>query len=154
MRRAFLISSCSRWRTRALSRAFSYAFEGDEDGFDDGVDGLAEGFPDLVGVDDDGFGDACDHVAAFDFHRGLLFEGISVADGHLDALGGLLPDGEVVLALHVGDDGLIHLVAADANGLGVDDAGEGDDGDFGDSAADVDGHVAAGLFLTCERRST
>ena len=64
---------------------------------------------------------------------------------HLDALGRLLADGQVVLALHVRDDRLVHLVAADAHALRVDDAGERDDGDLGRAAADVDDHVAARL---------
>ena len=72
-------------------------------------------------------------------------ERVRVADLHLDALGRLLADGEVVLALQVRDDRLVHLVAADAHALRVDDAGERDDGDLGGAAADVDDHVAGGL---------
>lgn len=49
-------------------------FEGDKNGFDDGVDGLAERFSDFVGVDDDGLGDTCDHVAPLT-SIGLLLEG-------------------------------------------------------------------------------
>ena len=55
------------------------------------------------------------------------------------------PIEQVVLALDVLDDGLVHLVAADAHGLRKDDAGERDDGDLGGAAADVDDHVAGRL---------
>ena len=54
-------------------------------------------------VDDDGLRDAGDEVAALHLGRELLLERVGVADLHLDALGRLLADGQVVLALHVGD---------------------------------------------------
>src|SRR5581483_2492731 len=63
----------------------------------------------------------------------------------LDLLGGAFADEQVVLLLDVLDDRLVHLVAGDAHGLAVDDAGERDDGDVGRAAADVDDHVARGL---------
>ena len=44
------------------------------------------------------------------------------ADLELDLLGGLLADQELVLALDVVDDRLVHLVAADAQRLRDDDA--------------------------------
>ncbi len=74
-----------------------------------------------------------------------LVERVGGAELHLDLLGGALADEQVVLALEVGDDRLVHLVAGHADGAGVDDAGERDDGDVGGAAADVDDHVAAGL---------
>src|SRR5690606_26799127 len=42
-------------------------------------------------------------------------------------------------------DGLVHLVAAHANALGIDDARQGDDGDLRRAAPDVHHHVAARL---------
>src|SRR6202007_1566863 len=67
------------------------------------------------------------------------------ADFHLDVLGRPFADEQVVFALEVVGDGLVHLVAGHADGARIDDAGEGDDGDVGGAAADVDDHVAAGL---------
>ena len=67
------------------------------------------------------------------------------ADLELDLLGRLLADQELVLALDVVDDRLVHLVAADAQRLRDDDAAERDDGDLGRAAADVDDHVAGRL---------
>ena len=67
------------------------------------------------------------------------------ADLELDLLGGLLADQQLVLLLDVGDDRLVHLVAADAEALGDDDAAERDDGDLGRAAADVDDHVPGRL---------
>jgi hypothetical protein len=45
----------------------------------------------------------------------------------------------------VAGDRLVHLVAAHAEGLGDDDAAEGDDGDLARAAADVDDHVPGRL---------
>ena len=42
----------------------------------------------------------------------------------------------------VGDDLLVHLVAGGADRVALDDAAEGDDGDLGGAAADVDDHAA------------
>jgi actin-like ATPase involved in cell morphogenesis len=50
--------------------------------------------------------------------------GDGAADLDLDVLGGALADQEVVLALDVLDDRLVELVAADADRLAGDDAGE------------------------------
>ena len=67
------------------------------------------------------------------------------ADLELDLLGRLLADQELVVALDVVDDRLVHLVAADAEGLRDDDPAERDDGDLGRAAADVDDHVPGRL---------
>src|SRR5581483_10380023 len=67
------------------------------------------------------------------------------ADLDLDALGGGFADEHVVLTADVRDDRLVELVAADAHRLGVDDAAERDDRDFGRTAADVEDHRAARL---------
>src|SRR5205085_4381282 len=56
-----------------------------------------------------------------------------------------LADEEVVLALDVLRDGLVHLVAGDAHRPRVDDAGQRYDGDVGGAAADVHDHVAVRL---------
>jgi hypothetical protein len=91
------------------------AFEGDPDGVDDGVERFEEGFADLLGGDGDGFGEACDHVAAFDFHGGFLAEGVGGADADFDIFGGAFPDHEVVGPFHVLGDGFVEFVAGDAD---------------------------------------
>src|SRR5690606_8794866 len=54
-------------------------------------------------------------------------------------------DEQVVRLLDVLDDRVVHLVAGDANGLAVNDAGKRDDGNVGGAPADVDDHVARRL---------
>ena len=73
------------------------------------------------------------------------FSSVRRADLELDLLGGLLADQELVLALDVVDDRLVHLVAADAQRLRDDDPAERDHGDLGRAAADVDDHVPGRL---------
>jgi hypothetical protein len=48
--------------------------------------------------------------------------------------------------LHVLDDRVVQFVATDANRQRAHDAAEGDDGDLGGAATDVDDHVARGLM--------
>ena len=67
------------------------------------------------------------------------------ADLLLDAFGRGFADEHVVLPTHVGNDGLVELVAADAHRLGVDDAVQRNDRDFRSTAADVHHHRAARL---------
>ena len=54
----------------------------------------------------------------------LFAHPVGRADLELDLLGGLLADQELVLLLHVVDDRLVHLVAADPQTLGDDDPAE------------------------------
>src|SRR5262249_1781062 len=56
-----------------------------------------------------------------------------------------LADEQVIFALQVVHDGLIHLVAGHAHGTRIHDAAERDHGDVGGAAADVHHHVTAGL---------
>jgi hypothetical protein len=100
---------------------------------------------DLLGADDDRLRQAGEHVAASDLGLHLFLELEGGADLELDLLRGLLADQELVLLLDVADDRLVHLVAADSEGLGDDDASEGDDGDFARAPADVDDHVPGRL---------
>ena len=67
------------------------------------------------------------------------------SDLELDLLRGLLADQQLVLALDVVDDRLVHLVAADSQRLGDDDPAERDHRHFGRAAADVDDHVPGRL---------
>ena len=119
--------------------------ERDLDGVDDGRDRLLDGLADLLGGGDDRLGQPGDEVATPDLGVQLLLERAGRAEGDLDLLGGALAEGEAVLLLDELDDGLVELVAADADRLAGDDAAEGDDGHLGGAAADVDDHVAGGL---------
>ena len=67
------------------------------------------------------------------------------AEGHLDLLGGALPEHQGVLLLHPRDDRLVEVVAGGADRQAGDDAAERDDRDLGGAAADVDDHVAGRL---------
>jgi hypothetical protein len=67
------------------------------------------------------------------------------ADALLDGLGGGLADQHAVVAADVVDDGLVELVAADADRALVDHAAQRDHADLGGAAADVDDHRAGGL---------
>ena len=116
--------------------------ERDADRVDDDPDGLREGLADLRVGEREGLRDALDEVAALDLHRDRLVERVGRPDLDLDLLGRALADQEVVLALDVLNDRLVHLVRRDAHGLRVDDARERDDGDVRRPAADVDDHVA------------
>jgi hypothetical protein len=60
-------------------------------------------------------------------------------------LGGSLADQQVVPALDVVDDRLVHLVATDACRVGVDDPGQRNDGNLRRAAPDVDDHVSGRL---------
>jgi hypothetical protein len=74
-----------------------------------------------------------------------VVERVGGADVHLDFFRRALADEQVVGPLHVVDDGEVELVAGDADGLGKHDAVEGNDGDLGGAAADVDDHVGGGF---------
>ena len=93
-----------------------------------------------------GLGQPGDGVAAFDFERELFVERVRGAELHFNLFSGALTDEEIVGALHVVDHGGIELVACDAHGLRKDHAGEGNDGDLGGAAADVDDHVGGRFF--------
>src|SRR5690606_23112441 len=68
------------------------------------------------------------------------------ADFLLDAFGGGFTDQRAVVAAHVGDDGLVEAVATNAYRLGIDHTVQGDQGDFGGAAADVDDHRTTGFL--------
>src|SRR6185295_14983088 len=114
-------------------------------GVDDRLERLLERHADLLAREDDRLGKTRDEVAAADLGLHLLGERERGADLELDLLGRLLPDHQLVLALDVIDDGLVELVAADADRLRHDDAAERDHRNLARAAADVDDHVAGGL---------
>src|SRR5437764_4616616 len=107
------------------------ALQGDANGVHDGAHAFAQGLANLAIVHGNGFGHALDEVAAFDLHGQRLIERIAGADLDLDLLGGALANEQVVLALEVIHDGLIHLVAGHAHGTRVNYAAERDDSDIG-----------------------
>ena len=107
--------------------------------------GLLERAPHLLGGEDDRLRQAGEHVAAAHLGLHLLAQVEGGADLELDLLGGLLADRAACTPLDVADDRLVHLVAADAQGLRDDDAAERDHGDLGRAAADVDDHVPGRL---------
>src|SRR5207237_10538986 len=100
---------------------------------------------DLLRGEDHRLRQAGQHVAAAYLRLDLVTEVEGGADLELDLLGCLLADPQLVLALDVADDRLVHLVAADAQRLRDDDAAERDDRDLGRAAADVDDHVPGRL---------
>ena len=91
--------------------------------------------------------DARQHVATL--HGVVVGRIVQLRDGgshfNLDAFGGALAHDDVVLLAHVFLDVGGEVVARDADGFVVDDATQGDDGDFGGAATDVDDHVARRL---------
>ena len=115
------------------------------DGVDDRVHRLLDGTPDFLRRDHDRLREPGHQVPTAELRVGLVGEGKGRADRHLDLLGGALPQRQRVLLLDVGDDRLVELVPPDADRQGGHDAAEGDDGDLGGAAADVDDHVARRL---------
>ena len=111
-------------------------------GFDDGGDRLGQAFGDLAFGNDQFLRHAVHQVAALDFHGPAVavVGRAGGADVFLDALGAALADEKVMVAADVGDDRLIHFVAADAHGPGIDDAAQGKHRDLGGAAADIDDH--------------
>src|SRR6202030_1280021 len=80
-----------------------------------------------------------------DLHGQRLVQRIGGSDVDLDLLRRAFADEQVVLALEVIHDRLVHLVAGHADGTGIDDAGEGNDGDIRGATANIHHHVATGL---------
>src|SRR5476651_1412111 len=116
-------------------------------GLDDGADRLLQALGDLTLGDHQFLRHAVHQVAALDLHR-AAFAVVGRArrsDGLLDALGRTLADQQVMVAADVGDDRLVHLVAANTHGAWIHDAAQRQDRDFRRAAADVDHHRARGL---------
>src|SRR5918997_5522033 len=110
------------------------------DGGYDRVHGDAYGLPDLLGGDHDGLRKTRDESPTPDLCRLLLLEPEGAAELYLELLGRLGADGELVLLLDVGADGVVDVVAGDADGGLVYDAAQGDHGDLARPAADVHYH--------------
>ncbi len=115
------------------------------DRLDDLLHRLVERAPHLLGAEHHGLRQAGEHVPPPDLSLQLFAHVVGRADLELDLLCCLLPDQQLVLALDVIDDRLVHLVAAHAQRLRDDDPAQGDDGDLGRAAADVDNHVSRRL---------
>ena len=67
------------------------------------------------------------------------------ADLDLDFFGVLIADHKVVGFFHMVDDGFIKIIAGGADGFADGDVGQGDDGDLGGAAADIDDHAGLGF---------
>src|SRR5580658_10504994 len=119
--------------------------QGHADGIENGRNTFRKCFTDLAVINGDGLGHAFDQVASFDLHGQRLVQRIGRPNVDLDLLCGALTDEQVVLTLEVIHDRFVHLVAGHADGTGIDDAGERDDGDIRGAAADIHHHVAAGF---------
>src|SRR2546426_1887714 len=113
-------------------------------GIYDLLDRLLDSFADLARVYTHDLGDAGDEVAALDLHLPLFADRCGRADLDLDLLRRGLADEEVVVLAHELHDRLVQLVAARADRRVGHDARQGDHGDLGGPAADVDHHVAGG----------
>ena len=111
----------------------------------DAVVDVGQGVADLAVGEGEGFGDAGDQVAPLDLVGERRAVGVGGADLNLDLLRSALADQQVILLLDVLDDGLVHAVPADAGGVAVDDARQGNHGHLGRAPADIDDHVAAGF---------
>ena len=100
----------------------------------------------VVGGNVDAHRQAGEQAAALDLH-GLVEIGLLGAAGHvfLQFLGGALADGHAVLVAHVLQNFFIVVVACHAHTGGLDLAAEGQHGDIGGAAADIDDHAAVGL---------
>ncbi len=117
--------------------------------FHDRGDGVGERFADFNGGDGNGLGQARNGIASAHLHGDFLFELKSGPRPDLDLFGGPFADHEVVGAFQVIDDGVIDFIATDADALGVDDSGKGNDSDFGGTTADINNHIG-GRFVDRE----
>src|SRR5580704_16879043 len=91
---------------------------------DDGRHRLVDGLADLLGGDDHGLGQPRDEVAAADLRMELLLELVGGPEGDLDLLRRPLAQRQAVLLLDERDDGLVQLVATDADRLARHDAAQ------------------------------
>src|SRR5437868_14775738 len=89
---------------------------------DDRADRLGEAFADLPFADDDFLRYAVHQVAPLYLHDPPLpvLRHAGRTDVLLDALGAALADQEIMVAADIGDDRLVHLVAAHPNRPAVD----------------------------------
>src|SRR5690606_30406091 len=115
-------------------------------GLDDLGQGLLQGIQNLFTVQGERTGHAFGQITTTNVDLTHLQTFVSTADFVLDALGGGIADQAAVVTAHVGDDGFVEFVTTHPNRVGVDDAVQGDDGNFSGTAADVDNHGTAGFF--------
>src|SRR5690606_12206523 len=114
---------------------------------DDRPDRFGEAFGNLPLAANQFFGNAVHQVAAADLQRFPLpvLRRAGRADELLDPLRRAFADEQVMIAADIGDDRLIHLVAADADAFRIDNATEREDSNFRRAAADIDDHRARRL---------
>src|SRR5690606_29837596 len=112
---------------------------------DDGLDRLLQRLVHLGGRQPDGFGQAREGVAPAHFH-GQRFVGRKRApDLDLYLFRRALADEQLVLAAHVADDGLVELVAADAQAVGDNLVAQRNDRNIRRAPANVHDQMAARL---------
>ncbi len=112
---------------------------------DDCIERFADRLGDFVAANLDSAGQARYLIAASHLHSQFLLQWQGRADLHLDVLGGAFADHQVVLALDVGGNRLVQLVAAHTNAVADYDAVERDDRYLSGAAADVNDQVAAAI---------
>src|SRR6185369_9348243 len=120
-------------------------FEADLHRIHDRVYRLGECIPDLVGVDLVGLGNSGNEIPSFYLHGAYCSARVSLAQFDLYRLSLLIADKKVVFSFYVLDDSLVHLVAADTYGLGIDDSRERNDRHLRSPAPDIDYHIAGCL---------
>src|SRR5690349_1299315 len=121
--------------------------ERDLDRLDDRAHRLGKAFGDLPFTDHDLLRHTVHQVAPLDLHH-PAFAVLRHAGGTdllLDALGAALADKQIMVTADIGDDRLVHLVAAHPHRPAVDDAAERQHRHLRRAAADIDDHRAGRL---------
>src|ERR1700730_4824796 len=121
------------------------AFERDTHRLDDLIYRFHQRLADLLIGNLDNLGNAGHEVAPLYLDRLYLVARVGRADRDLDEFSGAFADKQIVFALDVLDDRLVHLVPGHAHRAGENHSGKRNHGDLGGAAADINNHVARGL---------
>ena len=114
---------------------------------DNGIHRLRQGFGDLALAEDQFLGHAAHQVAASYLHLlAIAFFGrTGSADILLDTFGTGLTHQKIMIAPDIGDNGLIHLVAAHAHGTRINDTAQGQQRHLGGATAHIHYHGSRGF---------
>ena len=115
------------------------------DGLEDVAHGLEQDLGELGGAYLDRLGQAGDEVAALGLLDGDVGPRHDAAYAHLELLGGLFAEEDVVPAADIADDGLVEGAARGLDALALGHAAQRDDRGLRRAAADVDDKVPVGL---------